>query len=985
MKEIYIYGYGKITDFHYPSVTSLQVIYGENEAGKSTLMSFIHSILFGFPTKQQSELRYEPKNSGKYGGKLVLETKKYGEITIERIRGKAVGDVTVTLANGTVGSDQLLNELLNGLDRRMYQSIFSFNIHGIQDVGRMKGEDISKYLLAAGTFGTDTLINVEQYLQKEQDALFKPNGRKPELNQLLDQLKEKDGELKKGKKQNESYTLLKQQAWKLEQEIEELQNQIHKHQQNIQTLNQQILDWPLYQEREQITQRLQEIGEMTFPIDGLSRLEHLEDQLRTVTSYVTTIQERKMTLDSQLAAVVPDARILGNESTIQLILDGWRQAQEWQEQMQRLTFEIDKMDEQIKRLARDIHFTEMDMEQLGSIDLGIGMKERIKKASKDYFALGTREKELAKQAEVEEKALEDIEWKIESLENKLIPEDEFRRLSETQKKHNRVEPLQLEYQHVKEQIQMLKAAKGNHQTFVSGIRLLIFIILLACLMVYSFLSKQSFLAIFSCIGIVFLLVSSWLEKGKQKNSSSELSKLVEREKDIWEQLGELEKNPNQSEKYAEQMDLRQEWKDLLIQLEKQQNRVESVHSALEHWKLECRENEEILSNIKKELRLPSHFEPEQLPDAYDILMELSKVVQNKDQQSKNFNILKAKYDEWERKLEEFTNTEQSLTINEAIIRIKDDWNKAKESQRKYKEISLKLEELNNDERKWSNEKTALKNAMVKLLQDAKAKDAEDFRKKAIEYKEFQELQSNLAIIEKKFNPITFADAENSSMDELEMEKRKFGELVQTDGNRLETLHKEFAQVNYEMAVLEEGGTFTEKLHEFYQTKDLFNHKAKQWAKIAIAKQMLKLTMDRLKKDRFPKVMEKAKEYVRLLTNEEYIHIHLQEDGKFVVERRDRVIFAPEELSQATAEQLYVAIRFALVDVLKEEYPFPIIIDDSFVNFDKNRTNKVIELLKEISKTTQVLFFTCHQHLLEEFSPDTIIDLKASLQKVEAIG
>ncbi|KQL55083.1 hypothetical protein AN964_17265 [Heyndrickxia shackletonii] len=987
MKEIYIYGYGKLIDFHFPSVTSLQVIYGENEAGKSTLMSFIHSILFGFPTKQQSELRYEPKSSGKYGGKLVLETKDYGEVTIERIRGKAVGDVTVTFANGTVGSDELLSQILNGMDRRMYQSIYSFNIHGIQDVGRMKGEDISRYLLAAGTFGTDTLMNSEQQLQKELDSLFKPNGRKPELNQLLDQLKEKDGELKKGKKQNESYTLLKQQAWQMQQEIKQLQDQIHTYQQNIQTLNQLIQDWPLYQEREQINQRLQEIGEVTFPIDGLSRLEHLEDQLRSVTSYLTTIQERKTMLENQLEAVIPDSRLMENETAIQMILEQWPQAQEWQEQMQRLTFEIEKMDEQMKRLARDIHFTEMDIDQIGSIDLGIGMKERIKKATKDYFALGTREKELSKQAEAEEKALGDIEWKMESLENRLIPEDEFRRLFEEQKKHNRLEQLQIEYQHVKEQIHMLKMAKGNNQSFVRGIRLIGFIILLVCLMVYSFVSKQSFLAIISLIGIVFLLVSSWLEKGKRKSSSSELSKLVEREKDLLEQLDERENNLEQSEKYAEQIELRQEWKDLLLQLEMQQNRVESVHLALEHWKLDCKENEEILNNIKKELLLQHHFATDQLPDAYDILMELSKVIQNKYQKRKNFDILKAKYEEWERKVEALTKTEKehSLPINEAIIRLKNDWNKAKESQGKYKEGSVKLEELKNDERKWSNEKTALNSAIEELLRDAHAKDKEDFRKKAKVYTEYQELQSNLAILEKKFNPNTFADAEIGSLDELEKEKQKFADLVQTNSKKLDSLHKEFAQVNYEITVLEEGGTYTEKLHEFYQLRDQFNSKARHWAKVAIAKQLLKLTMDRLKKERFPKVMEKAEVFIRLLTNEQYIHIHLQEDGNFVVERNDRMIFAPEELSQATAEQLYVAIRFALVDVLKDDYPFPIIIDDSFVNFDQKRTNKVIELLKEISRTTQVLFFTCHQHLLQEFSHETIIDLKASLQKVETIG
>jgi len=538
IKEIYIYGYGKLNDFQFPSVTSLQVIYGENEAGKSTLMSFIHSILFGFPTKQQSELRYEPKNSGKYGGRLVLETTKYGEVTVERIRGKAIGDVTVTLANGTVGNDGLLDEIINGMDRRMYQAIFSFNIHGIQDVGRMKGVNISRYLLAAGTFGTDMLMNSEQQLQKELEALFKPNGRKPELNQLLDQLKEKDVELKKGKKQNESYTLLKQQSWEIQQEIKGLQDQIHTYQQNIQSLNQQIQDWPLYHEREQINQRLQEIGEMTFPIDGISRLEHLEDRLRTVTSYLATIQERKIALETQLETVIPDSKILENESTIQLIVEGWPQAQEWQEQMQRLTFEIEKMDEQMKRLARDIHFTQMEMDQLGSIDLGIGMKERIKKATKDYFALGTREKELSKQTEVEENALRDIEWKIESIENRLIPEDEFRKLSENQKKHNRLEQLQLEYQHAKEQIHMLKMAKGNNHSFVSGFRLLILILLLVCLMVYSFISKQSFLAIFSLIGIAFLFVTSWLEKGKRKSSSSDLSKLVEKEKDLLKQVKE---------------------------------------------------------------------------------------------------------------------------------------------------------------------------------------------------------------------------------------------------------------------------------------------------------------------------------------------------------------------------------------------------------------------------------------------------------------
>ena len=73
IKEIKVYGYGKLENIVIKQIENFTVFYGENEAGKSTIMSFIHSILFGFPTKQQSELRYEPKFHSKYGGQLIVD------------------------------------------------------------------------------------------------------------------------------------------------------------------------------------------------------------------------------------------------------------------------------------------------------------------------------------------------------------------------------------------------------------------------------------------------------------------------------------------------------------------------------------------------------------------------------------------------------------------------------------------------------------------------------------------------------------------------------------------------------------------------------------------------------------------------------------------------------------------------------------------------------------------------------------------------
>lgn len=105
--DIQIYGYGKLTDFKLEDIQSLQVIYGENEAGKSTIMSFIHSVLFGFPAKTQSELRYEPKEGAKYGGRITAVFPDRGKAVIERVKGKASGDVSVLLEDGTRGGEDL--------------------------------------------------------------------------------------------------------------------------------------------------------------------------------------------------------------------------------------------------------------------------------------------------------------------------------------------------------------------------------------------------------------------------------------------------------------------------------------------------------------------------------------------------------------------------------------------------------------------------------------------------------------------------------------------------------------------------------------------------------------------------------------------------------------------------------------------------------------------------------------------------------------
>ena len=71
------------------------------------------------------------------------------------------------------------------------------------------------------------------------------------------------------------------------------------------------------------------------------------------------------------------------------------------------------------------------------------------------------------------------------------------------------------------------------------------------------------------------------------------------------------------------------------------------------------------------------------------------------------------------------------------------------------------------------------------------------------------------------------------------------------------------------------------------------------------------------------------------------------------------------MSSGTADQLYFALRVASIeDYLDRAEVLPFVADDLFVNFDNDRAGAGFKVLGELSKKTQVLFFTHHSHLLD---------------------
>jgi uncharacterized protein YhaN len=114
-----------------------------------------------------------------------------------------------------------------------------------------------------------------------------------------------------------------------------------------------------------------------------------------------------------------------------------------------------------------------------------------------------------------------------------------------------------------------------------------------------------------------------------------------------------------------------------------------------------------------------------------------------------------------------------------------------------------------------------------------------------------------------------------------------------------------------------------------------------------------------------------------MTEGRYIRVIAPLDGAEIqVERADGVRLSPQSLSRGAAEQLYLAMRLALVRQYASHMDaLPVVFDDVFVNFDPGRVRNTLHAVSELARTHQVLLFTCHPHmvsLVEENVPSARI-------------
>ena len=178
IKEIYIEGFGIFHDRRFQFSPRLNVIYGPNEAGKSTLLTFIQHLLFGFPDGRSKERSYQALRGGRLGGRLIFEDRQGLQYTIERFEGVRGGDLSVRLPGGETGTEDTLREILGNTTKDVFCKIFAFGLDELQAFNTLKDEGVRSHIYSAGTGGI-SISDIESQLSKKADDLFRPRASNP--------------------------------------------------------------------------------------------------------------------------------------------------------------------------------------------------------------------------------------------------------------------------------------------------------------------------------------------------------------------------------------------------------------------------------------------------------------------------------------------------------------------------------------------------------------------------------------------------------------------------------------------------------------------------------------------------------------------------------------------------------------------------------------------------------------------------------------
>ena len=277
-----------------------------------------------------------------------------------------------------------------------------------------------------------------------------------------------------------------------------------------------------------------------------------------------------------------------------------------------------------------------------------------------------------------------------------------------------------------------------------------------------------------------------------------------------------------------------------------------------------------------------------------------------------------------------------------------------------------------------------------LLQEGGADGSEDFRRRAAQHGERINLEQRRDEHDRALTRLSgpgkkkdsFLESLNSSdRSGLDAKHDELKDQIDNMERIRSELQEERGRINTALEQLagEEESSVLRRRRNMLK-EQLLEH-ARKWSQLVLEKTLLERTQQKFERERQPDVIKHAEKFFYDITGKRYNRLFVPiGKRKITVEDTNGNSKQPHELSRGTREQLYLALRFGLIQDLGEHTErLPVVIDEVLVNFDPDRARRTAQSLGRLAKTNQVLVFTCHPGMRDLFVDVTnakVVEIKS---------
>ena len=977
-----------------PSQTSLNIVMGENESGKTTMLRFIRDMLFGYG---RGKWQGRKGNMGfvRSDGQFYRVFRNEKEQWFEN-------------ANHVKFTEDLPAAWWHGLNRSIYEKIFAVGLEDLQGASFLANDTVrSRFFMLQGG---DKLANAKAELEEAKGKLFTSSAQgKRKINQLASDLEEAEKELDGLSRQEKDFSDLQHRQEEMKKEIADLQLKLDKDNEENSRLEKRLGAWKYYQQAVSVKHQLDLSSQVTmFPSNGKEQWNQLMNRMKVIHDQKESLQEK---LDAykpvKKEEIIPWMGVENELEKLYVDLGQWRQTMADAEEMEKeksdwridfvnLGYSLPLWDH---ALNLDKPCVNVDWEEGRRLSKSLGVRNN------ELHFWEQREPEVEKLSddmELPEKEESESDWQnIESMASELE---------------------QVLHEEADVQSEMDSISATEDKKFTPWLWLSMAFVLMAAGSIAAFyMAKAGIMSMYGAGGAAVLAVLFfYLHSHVIHKKGNTLEKLALRKEEL-ETLREKvsEKFPGQAPKTVDELkafhNLMQEKRSGFYKDQAKRQAVswkkETIRKQVQQHK-NWEEEGEILTEKRNKAEkawndwLKRNSLPKTGAENLSALQEQWQKIYSAEGKGK---ILDFRLEQIDAKLDAFAARAQSIIkatglpyavspdgiadIYEENHRRSLEWEALQEKNKQHEAYEKEMSKLDEG---WAS----CQREMDTLLNLVQAKNAEEFAEKVNAHehhdqiaKEWERVKQDLRMYaggEEEFEALWHAletgqydqwmETHNTLSRRIEEESAKLGELQRTQG-----------AIDNEIFRLAGDDSMTSALQKKEKIEAELKSALEEWLTLMYTEELLTRAQTIYESGRQPQIMKMANEFLKDMTMGKY-SLHMADNGKDIfIEDSTHAVKNEKIWSSGTGDQVFLAIRLAMALSFGEQIePLPIVLDDIFVRFDEKRQRETLRFLMELGKKQQIFLFTCHErtmHIAEEvgYEKGTGEFIHLSAGQIEQVG